>query len=775
MFPSFAPLLLIILVMVVVLVLELASSEVVAFCVLLLLFYLDYLRPAEAFEGFASPVVITIFGIFFISTALRETGVADAFGRRIARWAGGDQTRLLVVLMLASALLSAWMNNVAAVAMLMPAVASIAAHTETPPSKLFMPLTFGVILGGVTTLVGTPPNLVASQILAHHGFEPLSLFDITPIGVAIVIAGVAYMVLLGRRWLPGGQTEKRRRDASVLTHAYRIEERLTSIKVPVGSKLDGATLRETRMGTALDVAVVAVLRGRKKILAPGPDFRLEGDDTLLVDGLFADLEHLLNVQGLAVFEVEASRLAASPMAQGLVLSLPAGSGLVGKSLRELRFRDRFGVLVVGLRRGRDLVREELGRRILRPTDHILALGTAEQVASLRDQKGLKVEAEGLALGELMEERFFTLQVPPGSPLIGRSVRESRLGELAGLTVLGILRGGLLSLAVSGDETVEKGDELLVAGEPTRILDLVALGQLELAAEPAGTQLESDTVGVAEVVVAPRSAAAGSSLRQLSFRDRFGLQALALWRGGATIAKELANIPLRYGDALLLHGPIEKIRRLAEDPDFVVLLEPEQERPRSDKAPFAVAALALLILLIVTGAAPTHIAALTGAMLCVVSGAITMPQAYRAIEWRALYFLAAIWPIGTAMQKSGASAFLAAGIVGLGEHLGPTVYLAILVCASSLLAQVLDGVPAVVILGSVAIEVADRLGVSPYPLVVGIGLAASAAFMTPWSHKASLLVVNAGGYHTRDFLKVGTPLTVLMLALLVLLVPIAFPF
>lgn len=775
MIPSFAPLLVILVVMVVVLVLELASTEVVAFCVLLSLFYLDYLRPVEAFEGFSSPVVITIFGIFFISSALRETGVADAFGRRIAFWAGGSQTRLLVVLMLASALLSAWMNNVAAVAMLMPAVASIAVHTGTPPSKLFMPLTFGVILGGILTLVGTPPNLVASQVLAQNGFEPLSLFDITPIGIAVVLAGVAYMVFFGRRWLPGGQTEKRRRDASVLTRAYRIEERLTSIKVPVGSKLDGASLRETRLGTALDVAVVAVLRGRKKILAPGPDFRLQGNDTLLVDGHFADLEHLLNVQGLAVFEAEASRLAASPQAQGLVLSLPAGSGLVGKSLRELRFRDRFGVLVVGLRRGRELVREELGRRILRPTDHILALGTAEQVASLRNQKGLQVEAEGLALGELMEERFFTLQVPPGSPLIGRSVRETRLGELAGLTVLGILRGGLLSLAVSGDETVEKGDELLVAGEPTRILDLVSLGQLELAAEPAGTQLESDTVGVAEVVIAPRSAAAGSSLRQLSFRDRYGLQALALWRGGATIAKELANIPLRYGDALLLHGPIEKIRRLAEEPDFVVLLEPEKERPRSDKAPFAIAALALLILLIVTGAAPTHIAALTGAMLCVVSGALTMPQAYRSIEWRALYFVAAIWPVGTAMQKSGASAWLASGIVGLGEGLGPTLYLAILVCASSLLAQVLDGVPAVVILGSVAIEVADRLDVSPYPLVVGIGLAASAAFMTPWSHKASTLVVNAGGYHTRDFLKVGTPLTVLMLALLVLLVPLAFPF
>lgn len=776
--PSFAPLLLILAAMIVVLVAEWLSSEVVAFIVLLLLFYLDYLRPVEAFEGFSSPVVITIFAIFFISGALRETGVADAFGRRIASWSGGQESRLLIGLMLAAALLSAFMNNVAAVAMLMPAVSSIATHTEVPASKLFMPLSFGVILGGILTLVGTPPNLVASQVLAQHGFEPLSIFDITPVGVAILGAGVVYMVFFGRKWLPGGPAERRRRDASMLTRAYRIEERLTSIRVPVGSHLDGATLRETRLGNALDVAVVAVLRGRKQILAPGPDFRLAGEDALLVDGVYADLEQLLNVQGLAVFELRGDPAASATAvkAQGLILSLPPGSGLVGKSLRELRFRDRFGVLVVGIRRGTELVREELGRRILRPTDQVLALGTTEQVATLRDQKGLKVEAAGLALSELIQgERLFTLQVPPGSPLKGRTVRESRLGELAGLTVLGILRAGQLRLAVAGDEEIEQGDGLLVAGEPTRILDLVQLGQLDLEAEPATAKLESDTVGVAEVVVAPRSAAAGSNLRQLSFRDRFGLQALALWRGGDAIAKEIANIPLRYGDAILVHGPLEKIRRLADDPDFVVLLTPDQSRRNLKKAPWAVAALLLLIVLIVTGAAPTHIAALTGAMVCVVSGALTMPQAYRTIEWKALYFLAAVWPIGTAMQKSGASKWLAAQVVGLGDDLGPTVFLAVLVLLSSALSQVLDGVPAVVILGSVAIEVADKLDVSPYPLVVGIGLAASAAFLTPWSHKASLLVVNAGGYHTRDFLRVGGPLNALMLVLLVVLVPLFFPF
>lgn len=775
MIPSFAPLLLILAVMVVVLVAEWFSSEVVAFVVLLLLFYLDYLRPAEAFEGFSSPVVITIFAIFFISGALRETGVADAFGRRIAVWSGGNETRLLIGLMLVSALFSAFINNVAAVAMLMPAVSSITAHTEVPPSKLFMPLAFGVILGGATTLVGTPPNLVASQVLVQYGFQPLSLFDFAPLGLVILLLGVAYMVFFGQHWLPGGTSARRRRDSSRLTRAYRIEERLTSIKVPAGSHLDGATLRETRLGNALDVTVVAVLRGRKKILAPGPDFRLESDDALLVDGAFADLEHLLNVQGLAVFETDPGKMRLAHKAQGMVLSLPSGSGLVGKSLRELRFRDRFGVLVVGLRRGRDLVREELGRRILRPTDRILALGTAEQVAALRDQSGLRLEAEGLALSELIEERFFTLKVPPGSPLLGRSVRESRLGELAGLTVLGIFRGGELMLAVAGDEKIEKGDELLVAGEPTRILDLVQLGQIEIEAEPTAGQLESDTVTVAEVVVAPRSAAAGSSLRQISFRDRYGLQALALWRGGAAIAKEIANMPLRYGDAILVHGPAEKVRRLMDDPDFVVLLAPDESRRRKTKAPWAIGALLLLIVLIITKAAPTHIAALTAAMVCVVSGAITMPEAYRTIEWKALYFLAAVWPMGTAMQKSGASNWLADQIVGLGENASPIVFLAVLIVASSLLSQVLDGVPAVIILGSVAIEVASQLGVSPYPLMVGIGLAASAAFMTPWSHKASLLVVNAGGYSTRDFLRVGTPLTLLMMVLLVLLVPLAFPF
>lgn len=772
---SIALLLVLLLFLVVTLLREWLPNEVAAFVVLLVLVYGGYVTVEQAFAGFASPAVIAIFSIFFISGALRQTGVADGVGRKIAQWSGGSEVTLLIALMLMAAAMSAFMNNVAAVAMLMPAVASIAAHSGTSPSRLYIPLSFGVLLGGITTLVGTPPNLLASQVLAEHGRVPLDLFDITPIGIAIVLAGIAYMVIIGRHLLPSTVEARRHRDVGGLTNAYRIEERLTSIRVPAGSNLDGLSLRETRLGTALDVAVVAVQRGKKKILAPLPDFRLEADDLLLVDGSFADLQQLLGMQGVAVREVEPGRLdQVARKVEGVVVALPAGSGLVGKSLRELHFRDRFGVLVVGLRRGAELVREELGRRILRQTDEILALGTPEQIAALSSQKGLRVVAEGQSLQDLIQERFFVLKVPAASALSGRTIRESRLGELAGLTVLGIVRGGQALLAMPGDEKILADDELLVAGEPRRIVDLGELGELALDAHTPITQLESESVKVSEVVVAPRSAAAGSSLRQLQFRDRYGVQVLALWRGGQAIYKELANIPLRFGDALLIHGAKTNIGRLAENPDFVVLSVESQPR-RQSKAPVAIGALLLAIGLVVADLAPMHLAAFTGAMLCVVTGTFTMQEAYRSIEWRAVYVVAAVWPLGLAMTSSGAAHWLAEVLLGIGAELGAYAFLALLIVLSSALSQVLDGVPAVVILGAVAVEVAAKLEVSPYPLVVGVGLAASAAFMTPFSHKASLLVVSAGGYTTRDFLRVGTPLTLLMMVLLVLLIPIFFPF
>lgn len=288
-------------------------------------------------------------------------------------------------------------------------------------------------------------------------------------------------------------------------------------------------------------------------------------------------------------------------------------------------------------------------------------------------------------------------------------------------------------------------------------------------------LESGESGMVEAAIAPRSGAEGKTLRDLDFRDRFGLIALALWREGRPLHADLADTVLRFGDALLLHGPREKIRKLASDADFVVLSQADQAARRSSKAPFALGGLALMIGLVASGFQPIHVAAFTAASLVILAGALSMREAYQVIEWRAIFLVAAVLPVGFAMERTGAANFLADTVAQTAGPLGPYFVLGALVVLASLLSQGLDGAPAVVLLAPVVIEMASRLDISPYPLMMGVSLAASAAFMTPFSHKANLLVMGAGGYRSSDYLKVGSPLTVLLLIMLTFLVPVFFPF
>jgi di/tricarboxylate transporter len=305
--------------------------------------------------------------------------------------------------------------------------------------------------------------------------------------------------------------------------------------------------------------------------------------------------------------------------------------------------------------------------------------------------------------------------------------------------------------------------------------LADAGEVEIGPLSGRELLESDQAAMVEAAVAPRSAAEGHTVEELEFQHRHGLLALALWREGEPIHADLARVPLRFGDALLLHGPPEKISRLASDPDFVVLSATERAVRRTAKAPLAIGGLVLMILLVATGWQPIHVAAFTAASLVLLAGALTMREAYRVIEWRVIFLVAAVLPVGFAMERSGAAGFLADAVTSTAGSLGPHAVLAALILLASLLSQGLDGAPAVVLLAPVVFELAGRLQLSPYPLMMGVSLAASAAFMTPFSHKANLLVMGAGGYRSRDYLRVGTPLTLLLLVLLVLLVPVFFPF
>ncbi|REJ84185.1 MAG: SLC13 family permease [Acidobacteria bacterium] len=750
--------------------------DLTAFLGLVILIFAGYVAPEDAFSGFASSAVITMLAIFIVSAALLNTGVADGVAGRIHRWVGSREIPLVVTIMIVAGVLSAFMNNIAATAVLMPAVASLGRKADLPPSRLFMPLAFGAILGGTTTLVGTPPNLLAGAMLEERGMQPFGLFDFTPIGLLLLGLGTVFMATLGRRLLPRVDAEKAGGEGGLeLARLYQLEGSLLSIAVPKDSRLDGATLEETDLGSTLGVQILEIRRDRQKLLAPSRTTRLQAGDELLVQGKLEDLREILRVRGVSVADAESGMMRRPQSSiRGVRAKLPEGSPLIGRSLRELDFRGRYGCAVIEIEREGEAVRDHLASEILMRGDVVIGIGVEGALDRLEEEFDL-VDSSAEVLESLSERSIFLLDVPATSPLVGVSLGVSRMGELMGLTVIGIVRGSGNWLPVTADEVIEAGDKLLVSGERSRIQGLVALDDLRLESVSSLPKLESESVLVAEATIAPRSGLDGKTLRELDFRDRYGVQVLGVWREGSAIRERLAQLALRVGDGLLLQGPREKIAALGSDRDFIVLADVAVQERRTRKAPFAIAGLALMVALVVAGIQPIQVSAFAAATLVILSGALTMQEAYRAIEWRAIFLVAAVLPVGGAMEKSGAALLLAQTVIDGAGPLGPYAVLGSLIVLSSLLSQGLDGAPAVVLLTPVVLQAAEGLGLSPYPLMMGVALAASAAFMTPFSHKANLLVMGLGGYRSMDYVRVGTPLTIVLLALMTFLVPFFFPF
>ena len=187
---------------VVLFVTEWVRVDLVALIVLVSLAFTGLITPVQAISGFSNPAVITVWAVFILSGGLARTGVAGMLGRQVLRLAGDSESRLIMVIMLTAASLSAFMNNVGVAALLLPVVMDISRQTRRPPSKLLIPLAFSSLLGGLMTLIGTPPNILVTASLEEHGLEPFRFFDFTPVGIAVVIAGIAYMSLVGRKILP---------------------------------------------------------------------------------------------------------------------------------------------------------------------------------------------------------------------------------------------------------------------------------------------------------------------------------------------------------------------------------------------------------------------------------------------------------------------------------------------------------------------------------------------------------------------------------------------
>lgn len=568
--------------------------DVISMMVLLSLILTGLLTVEEAFSGFSNPAVITVWAIYIVSEGLFITGVADYLGQRILGISGNSPARLTVVIMVAVGVMSAFMNNIGATAVLLPAIVAIGRKLKIPASKLLIPLAFGSLLGGVTTLIGTPPNLLVSSALAAAGYEPFTLFDYTPMGLIVMVSGITYFAVAGRHLLPDRQTHS----AEDLTADYNLRDYLTELKVLPVSNLIGKTIEDTRLGEEYDLTVMGLMRDGRVRLGLLPDVYIEAEDVLLVKGSIAH-----------IFEVE----------------------------------DRIGITIDPHR---------------------------------------------------------------------------RLSEF---------------------------------------------------------DLKSPEASVIEVVISQLADFAGQTLKEVDFRVKYGLTVLAIWHKEEAIVSRLSDVSLQLGDVLLVQGPRQRLDYLRRDPAFVVLGPITMEYRRVKKALPSLIIFGGMILLVSTGTLHIATAAVLAAVLMVLVGVLAMNEAYASIEWQSVFLIAGMLPLGIAMAKTGTADFLSDLIIDLVGGLGPQGIMIGLFILTTIVTEFMSNAAAAVLVAPIAISSAVTLGIAPQAFAMGVAIAASNSFLFPIGHQASVLVYSPGGYRFFDYTKVGLPLTLLIWLLLIIFLPIIWPF
>ncbi len=557
----------------------------IALFTLILLPMLGLLPYQEVLQSFGNPAVITLMAIFILGQALTVTGATQHLADALVRLLGYEEQRLRVGLTVLCTLFSLVMNNIAAVALLMPAAMEVSRRRCIPPGRLLLPLAYGAALGGMATLF-TTSNLIASGLLSAAGYQPFGVLDFAPIGGVVALVGLVYLLGWGWRLLPLGTTAER----------------------------------------------------------------------------------------------------------PLVCALPE---------------------------------EELPRFYA------------------------------------LQDRLREVVIEPDSPLVGHTLAESGIGSRWGLTVLGIVAGDDLELSPRPDFVLQPGMKLIIVGRDDRVSELHTVNLVETPVHPDTRVLLSEQVGMLEVLIPPRSRAAGHTLHELAFREKYGLTVVALWREGRSYRTEVGERTLRFGDALLVYGPYERFRLLERDPDFLPLAQPEPRYQRK-KALIAMGAFILAVILAAVGVLPVPLAMLLGVVLVTGLGAMSMNAAYAAVDWRTLFIIVGMLPVGLAIVRTGVADWLANGVWAILAPLGVPALVVGLIGLTAIVTQLVSGGSAVpTLLVPIAIALGRSTGLDPRVLAMSVAIVTGSSMMTPFSHPANLLVMSAGGYTARDYLRAGTPLVVLI--------------
>lgn len=579
--------------------------DLVALVSLLALTLTRMVSVPEALAGFASPLVLMIAGLFVVGGAVFRTGLADAAGRRMLPLATRGRPTLILVLMVVTALLSAFISSTGTVAVMLPVVVGLARRARLAPSQLLIPLAFASLLGGMLTLIGTPPNLVVSDALRSATGEGFAFFSFGPPGVVMLVIGIGVLTVFGGVLLPNRSGPRSVDDddedalpQAELWRAYGLHRQLYSLRVIDSSELEGRTI---------------------------------GDAML---------------------------------------------------------RRRYGVTV------------------------------------------LTIESDTDA---------------------GRTTRRA-----------------------SPEVLVRSGDVLTVVGSSTDVERMARYEDLVLGIDrPPGPELL-----LAEVVLPPRSSLEGQHPRSAHVRERLGLTVLGARRAGELLPADEAH-PLMAGDMLLVTGAPRELADLRGDKSEVVLVtEPAELRARRfrlDRAPHALAVLGVMTLLLAFGVVAPVVAVGLAMVAVVMLGCLTMDEAYRSISWESVVLVAAVLPMATALENSGAATTIVTTLVDSLGAVGPRVVMIALFLITAVLSQVISNTATAVLIAPIAIRVATDLGVAPEPLLMAVAIAASTAFLTPVASPVNALVLTPGGYRFTDFARVGAPMLVLVLLATWLVVPVFFPF
>lgn len=589
-------------------------GDIVALSALTVLLLFGILTPAEALSGFSNPVVIMMVGLFVVGGAILQTGLAKAASKRIMKLSKGSDTKMFLLVMITTSFIGAFVSNTGTVALMMPIIVSMAAQSGKSPSRLLMPLAFASSLGGMLTIIGTPPNLVIQDALTHAGYEPLSFFSFSPVGIVCIIVGIIVLMPLSKIFLDKkGASEK-------------------------GKKNKNKSL----------------------------------------DELVSEYDLSSNMKTYLISD---------------------NSSLNGKTISELDINNRYGLSIIEIR------------------------------------------------------------------------TESVNGK-------GILRKVKQKVA-SAKSVLKKGYVLYITGDSEKMNEFATVYNLQ---EIDKKSIDFYDIGIAEIVLMPNSSIANSRLKNIDLRERYNVNVLGIRRSGDYIIQNLADQKLHVGDVLLVQGSWSNIGKLDNiESDWIVLGQPAVQETKvllDYRAPIAALIMLLMICMMVFDFIPVEpvTAVIIAGLLMVLTGCFrSVDAAYKTINWETIVLIAAMMPMSVALEKTGTSALISKSLVESLGAFGPVVVLGGIYYTTSLITMFISNTATAVLMAPIAMSAATQIGVSPYAFLFAVTLGASMCFASPFSTPPNALVMKAGNYDFMDYIKVGLPLQLIMGLVMIVVLPLLFPF